>query len=306
MLQKISSNSKTDIYTKITNEIISAIETGAADFEMPWHRQAHAGLPRNPATKKLYRGVNTLVLWIIRRKAGFASSYWASYLQWKSLGAQVRQGEKGATIVFYQRKEEDEVTEGDNQNQERAVIRYSHVFNGDQVDGWTANEASGEANHQKFSKAVGFINSLQSEIRHGSDTAYYSPALDCIYMPDQSAFRDTKSRSAVEGYYAVLFHEHIHWSGHPSRLNRDLSGRFGSSAYAMEELVAELGASFLCATLGINTYPRSDHASYITSWLKVLKEHKTAIFAAASAASAASLYLESLVAESSMEKTAIV
>lgn len=306
MLQKISGNSRTDIYTKITNEIISAIEAGAADFEMPWHGQAHAGLPRNPATKKLYRGVNTLALWIIRRKAGFASSYWASYLQWKSLGAQVRQGEKGATIVFYQRKEEDEDTEEDTQNPARAVIRYSHVFNADQVDGWKNIETVPEANHQKYSKAVGFINSLRSDIRHGSDTAYYSPALDCIYMPIQSAFRDTKSGSAVEGYYAVLLHEHVHWSGHPLRLNRDLSGRFGSSAYAMEELVAELGASFLCATLGINTYPRSDHAAYIASWLQVLKEHKTAIFAASSAASAASLYLESLATDSSMEKTAIV
>lgn len=307
MLQKISSSSKTDIYTKITNEIISAIEAGAADFEMPWHRQAHAGLPRNPVTKKLYRGVNTLALWITRRKAGFASSYWASYLQWQSLGAQVRHGEKGATIIFYQRKEEeDEDTEEGSQNQARAVIRYSHVFNGDQVDGWTANKAPVEANHQKFSKAVSFINSLQSEIRHGSDTASYSPTLDCIFMPNQSAFRDTKSGSAVEGYYAVLFHEHIHWSGHSSRLNRDLSGRFGSGSYAMEELVAELGASFLCATLGINTYPRSDHAAYIASWLKVLKEHKTGIFAAASAASAASLYLESLVTKSSIEKSVSV
>lgn len=303
MQQKILGNSKADIYTQITNEIISAIEAGAADFEMPWHRQAQAGLPRNPATKKLYHGINALALWIIRRKAGFASSYWASYLQWKSLGAQVRHGEKGATIVFYQRKEEDEDSEEDNQNQVRAVIRYSHVFNGDQVDGWMANEVSDDANHQKYSKVVCFINSLQSEIRHGSDTAYYSPALDCIYMPNQSVFRDTSSGSAVEGYYAVLFHEHVHWSGHPSRLKRDLSGRFGSSAYAMEELIAELGASFLCATLGINTYPRSDHAVYIASWLQVIKEHKTAIFAAASAASAASLYLESLTTESSMEKT---
>lgn len=304
MQQKISGFSKTDIYTKITNEIISAIESGAADFEMPWHRQAEAGLPRNPVTKKLYRGVNALALWITRRKAGFASSYWASYLQWKSLGAQVRHGEKGATVIFYKRKEEDENSEEDTSNQAKAVIRYSSVFNGDQVDGWSIDEVSGEANHTKFAKAVCFINSLQSDVRHGSDTAYYNPTSDCIYMPNQSAFRDTKSGSAVEGYYAVLFHEHVHWSGHPSRLNRDLSGRFESSAYAMEELVAELGASFLCATLGINTYPRSDHASYIASWLEVLKEHKTAVFAASSAASAASLYLENLVAESSMEKTA--
>lgn len=305
MRSKASCITKTDIYTKITNEIISAIETGAADFEMPWHRQAHAGLPRNPATKNLYRGINALTLWIIRRKLGFASSYWASYLQWKSLGAQVRHGEKGATVIFYKRKEEDENSEEDETpNQARAVIRYSHVFNGDQVDGWSINEADVEANHQKYSKAVCFINSLQSEIRHGSDTAYYSPALDCIFMPSQSVFRDTNSGSAVEGYYAVLFHEHIHWSGHPSRLKRDLSGRFGSSSYAMEELVAELGASFLCATLGINTYPRSDHAAYIASWIKVLKEHKSAIFVAASAASVASQFLEAMSNQSSIEKTA--
>ena len=117
---------KTDIYTKITNEIISAIESGATDFEIPWHRQAQAGLPRNPATKNLYRGVNALTLWIIRRKLGFASSYWASYLQWKSLGAQVRHGEKGATVIFYKRKEEDENSEEDETtNQARTVIRYS-------------------------------------------------------------------------------------------------------------------------------------------------------------------------------------
>ena len=305
MHSKTSCITKTDIYTKITNEIISAIESGATDFEMPWHRQAHAGLPRNPATKNLYRGINALTLWIVRRKLGFASSYWASYLQWKSLGAQVRHGEKGATVIFYKRKEEDENSEEDDtQNQARAVIRYSHVFNGDQVEGWSIDEAACETNHTKFAKAVCFVNSLGSDIRHGSDTAYYSPALDCIFMPNQSAFRDKKSGSAVEGYYAVLFHEHIHWSGHPSRLKRDLSGRFGSSNYAMEELVAELGASFLCATLGINTYPRSDHAAYIASWIKVLKEHKSAIFVAASAASVASQFLENMSAQSSIEKTA--
>ena len=305
MRSKTSCITKTDIYTKITDEIISAIESGAADFEMPWHRQAHAGLPRNPATKNLYRGINALTLWIVRRKLGFASSYWASYLQWKSLGAQVRHGEKGATVIFYKRKEEDENSEDDETpNQARAVIRYSSVFNGDQVDDWSIEEESCEANHKKYVKAVGFINSLRSDIRHGSDTAYYSPALDCIFMPNQTVFRDTNSGSAVEGYYAVLFHEHIHWSGHPSRLKRDLSGRFGSSNYAMEELVAELGASFLCATLGINTYPRSDHAAYIASWLQVLKEHKTAIFVAASAASVASQFLENMSNQSSIEKTA--
>jgi len=304
MSSKTSSSTKTDIYTKITNEIISAIEAGASDFEMPWHKQAHAGLPRNPATKNLYQGINTLALWIARRKAGYASSYWASYLQWKSLGVQVRQGERGSTVIFYKRVDEDENVEEDTENQARVVIRYSHVFNGDQVDGWSVDEVSDTANHIKYIKAVCFIHSLESDIRYRSDAAYYSPSLDRIFMPDQSVFRDTDSGSAIENFYAVLLHEHIHWSGHPTRLNRDLSGKFGSSSYAMEELVAELGASFLCATLGVNTYPRSDHAAYIASWLKVLKEHKTAIFTAASAASVASQFLENLSIQSSGEKTA--
>lgn len=291
-----NTSTKTDIYTKITNEIIQAIEAGAGDFAMPWHKQAYAGLPRNPVTKRPYRGINTLSLWLTRRNSGFASSYWASYLQWKSLKAQVRQGEKGSTVVFYKQLESEEENEDrdETENQARAVIRYSHVFNGDQVDGWTANEEPSLANHTKFAKAVCFINALKSDIKHGSDTAYYSPAQDCIFMPNQSMFKDTKAGSAIEGYYAVLFHEHIHWSGHKTRLNRDMSGKFGSSSYAMEELVAELGASFLCATLDINTFPRPDHASYIASWLQVLKEHKTAIFAAAGAASKASLFLETL------------
>jgi len=304
MRNKTLCSTKTDIYTKVTNEIVSAIEAGATDFEMPWHKQAHAGLPRNPVTKNLYQGINILNLWIASRKAGFASSYWASYLQWKSLGAQVRQGEKGSTVIFYKRKEEDENVEEDTQNQARAVIRYSHVFNGDQVDDWSIDAVPSVANHTKFAKAVSFINSLRSDIRHGSDTAYYNKSLDRIFMPDQSVFRDTDSGSAIEGYYAVLFHEHIHWSGHPARLHRDLSGKFRSNAYAMEELVAELGASFLCATLSINTHPRSDHAAYIASWLQVLKEHKTAVFTAASAATVASQFLENLSTQSSVEKTA--
>jgi len=298
MLNRTISSTKSDIYSKVTNEIITAIENGTGDFVMPWHKQAQAGLPRNPVTKKPYQGINTLSLWLARRQASFASSYWASYLQWKTLGAQVRHGEKGSTIVFYKQLERDEdLEEDDTTNQTRAVIRYSHVFNGDQVDGWSVAKTAAVADHTKFAKAVCFINSLPSDIKHGSDTAYFSPAQDRIFMPNQSMFRNTEAGSAIESYYAVLFHEHIHWSGHHTRLGRDLSGKFGSASYAMEELVAELGASFLCATLDINTYPRSDHAAYIASWLKVLKEHKTAIFAAAGAASKASLFLESLAAK---------
>jgi antirestriction protein ArdC len=116
-------------------------------------------------------------------------------------------------------------------------------------------------------------------------------------MPNRADFYDTPAGGALEAFYSVLFHEHVHWTGHSTRLARDLTGRFGSSSYALEELVAELGAAFLCGTLGISTFPRPDHASYIQSWIKVLKEQKTAIFAAAGAASAAAQFLEGLAAE---------
>lgn len=307
---KSKPSSRTDIHTKVTDEIIQSIEAGVSTFEMPWHRSAQAGFPRNPATNNVYRGVNTLTLWVTSRRNGYASPYWASYLQWRSIGAQVRKEENGTVVVFYKRLEEDEVIktpdETGKSEKVRAVMRHSYVFNGDQVDNWEPVSPilqQQNANDYNLSTVDTFIKALSSDIRYGSDSAYYNKTLDRIYMPDKTEFRETKSRDAVEGFYATLLHEHIHWSGHLSRLNRDLSGRFGSSAYAMEELVAELGSAFLCASLGINTYPRSDHASYIDSWLKVLKENKSAIFTASSMASVASQFLETLTTQSIVEET---
>ena len=124
--------------------------------------------------------------------------------------------------------------------------------------------------------------------------AYYTRKFDRIYMPDRHRFIDRATRTATEGFYSVLLHEHIHWTGHANRLNRDLSGRFADSAYAMEELIAELGAAFLCADLGISVQPRRDHAAYVASRLQVLRQQKAAIFTAASAATAACRYVGDL------------
>lgn len=286
-----------DVHAKITDEIVQAIEAGASEFEMPWHGCSRGGFPRNPATGNMYSGINTLTLWVAGQSNGFASSRWASYLQWKKLGAQVRKGEKGSLVVFYKRLdgEEDKPLNLENEDQPekiRMVARYSQVFNSDQVDGWEDNTSRLEDNHVTLNSVEAFIDGLGSDIHYGSNSAYYKPALDRIFMPNITKFRDTKFGCAEENFYMVLLHEHIHWTGHKSRLNRNLSERFGTEAYAMEELVAELGSAYLCASLGINTQPRPDHASYISSWLKALKGDKKAIFAMSSLASKASQFLE--------------
>ncbi|MGK2957399.1 MAG: ArdC family protein [Acidimicrobiales bacterium] len=298
------SSRRPDIYSRVTNEIVHAIELGVSKYEMPWHRPAGAGLPRNPVTRNAYRGVNTVSLWSTGRVNGYVSPYWASYLQWKTLGAQVKQGERGSPVVFYKSAEitdKNQNDDGDENERSRAVLRHSTVFNSEQVEGWSALTVHHITGESALYLVDTFINGLQSDIRYGSDSAYYIPSTDRICMPNRGDFVDTGSGSSVEGFYAVLLHEHVHWSGHPKRLKRDLSGRFGSNAYAMEELVAELGAAFLCATLGISSSPRPDHAAYIESWLRVLKQNKSAIFVAASAASVASQFLYALVVKNGEE-----
>ena len=289
-------DSKRDIYQSITESIIAAIEAGAGTCVMPWHRKADAGMPRNPVTRNPYRGVNTLILWMTAQQRGYASSYWASYLQWRSIGAQVREGERGTTIVFYKRMDEcpDQDAVGEQKGRARMLLRYSYVFNADQVDGRKPDGAVLVVGQEPFAEVEAFLNALDSDVQYGSDIAAYSPTHDRIFMPNRVEFYDTPSGSGVENIYAVLLHEHVHWTGHKSRLARDFSGKFGSESYAMEELVAELGAAFLCATLGISTFPRPDHAAYLASWLKVLKGEKTAIFTAASAATKACEYLKEI------------
>ena len=286
---------KLDIYARVTNEIVRAIEAGVKDYEMPWHQRAGAGLPRNASTGNFYRGVNTVALWAAGRVRGYGLPYWATFLQWEKLGARIRRGEKASVVVFYKREE----SPPDDEDREsargpRSILKGSFVFNAEQVDGWPFPVPTEEDRTERLHEVDSFIESLGADIHYGSDAAYYSKRFDRIHMPDRRDFIDTGAGTATEGFYSVLLHEHLHWSGHAERLNRDLSGRFGDSAYAMEELVAELGAAFLCGELGISVHPRQDHAAYVRSWLVVLRQQKTAIFTAASTATAACRFLGEL------------
>jgi antirestriction protein ArdC len=300
---------KTDIYERVTNRIVELIERGA-DYKRPWTSVAATGLPVNFASKKAYRGINTLVLWAEASEKGYSSNTWGTYAQWSEVGAQVRKGEKSACVVFW--KFWDVAGSGESQDGEesestsrRCMARAYHVFNLAQVDNAPASIPQVPVPHfdaARIPELDSFVAATGAKVSNdGGARAFYRPATDSIHMPAFSLFPE------AWGYYSTLTHELTHWTSHESRLNRkkELGRRFGDSNYAMEELIAELGSAYLCATLGLSPEePREDHAGYLAGWLKVLKSDKRAIFTAASKAQAASDYLIET-AKSNQEQAAI-
>jgi antirestriction protein ArdC len=287
------SQSKPDLYEQVTASIVQAIEAGTSTYQMPWHRIRTA---INAFTRKAYRGVNVLALWAAAARRGFSSPEWATYPQWADSGAQVRRGEKSTMIIFWKLYgahdgDNTEEEQSERENSFRCFARAYHVFNANQVDNYEpGTPALPELNsEQRIQTADAFFQALPGEVQFGGDVAAFIPALDLIRMP---AFEQVNS---PEAYVSVYAHERVHWTGAKQRLNRDLSGRFGSESYAMEELCAELGSAFVCASLGIRSEPRTDHAPYINSWLRVLNGDQRAIFTAASKAQEAADYLQQLV-----------
>lgn len=284
-----------NIHQTITNDIVEAMKT-AKDFEMPWHTQCY--LPTNESTKKTYNGINILSLWTASLKNQYTSNQWATYKQWQALGAQVNKGEKSSRILIYKpiNKEESEPTSPGEQNNPLLIIRSANVFNIEQVSGYEQQEYQ-EKIGDKTKQLINvdeFIANTQATIKTGGDRAFYHPKLDEIAMPDKALFFATKSSTVTEAYYSTLLHELSHWAGHKSRCDRVLGTRFGSEAYAMEELIAELGSAFLCAELKVTPSPRQDHADYLQHWIDVMEQDPKAILLAASKASQAVTYLKSL------------
>jgi antirestriction protein ArdC len=254
---------------------------------MPWHTSGRfAFSPINVTSKKPYRGINTVCLWAAAQSKGYESGEWGTYQQWQDRGAQVRKGEKATRVVFWKfansgnRADDADGTDDSLPTSGSRLLftkGYS-VFNAAQVDGYTPKVDTERSMPERIAQADAFFSGIGSDLRHGGNQAFYSPAGDYVQMPPFAAFRDGLS------YYSVLAHEHTHWTASAARCNRELGKRFGDNAYAAEELIAELGAAFTCAHLGLTTEPREDHAQYIQSWLKVLKADKRAIFTAASKA----------------------
>jgi antirestriction protein ArdC len=291
--------SRKDVHRAVTDKIVAAIEGGANDYEMPWHRTVTR--PMNAATGKPYHGVNVVALWCDAVSRGFHSGQWATYKQWQTLGAQVRKGERGAVVVFYKSIEPQNNDEGDEaekaNDRPKLIARASWAFNAEQVDGWAVPTQDKPNEVEIRGHVEAFIAATHADIQHGGDMACYDLINDVIKLPRPERFVGTKMSSATEAYYSVVLHELTHWSGASHRLDRKLRNRFGDDAYAMEELVAEFGAAFLCADLQISNEPRPDHASYVASWLRVLNKDRTALFTAASNASGAVTFLSDFSAQ---------
>lgn len=290
-----SSSKQFDVYSAITSQIITAIESGAGPVQLPWHRAgACVTRPVNVSSGNTYRGVNVVALWAAAITREFPQGLWGTYRQWQECGGQVRKGESSSLIIFYKDLPgEDE--SGEDSAARRYVVKASRVFNVAQVDGYQPEQIDPDSNPvDPIVRADEFVVSSGAMIREGGDRAFYRMSEDVIHMPDQHRFTGTTTSTVTQGWYATLLHELTHWSGASHRLDRQFGERFGDDAYAMEELVAELGAAFLCADLGVTLEPRADHAAYIDHWLRILKSDRKAIFAAASAASKAADYLYSM------------
>jgi antirestriction protein ArdC len=290
------------IYQQVTDRIVAMLETGVRPWAKSW--TGADGVTINGAMVRPlrscgtpYTGINVLNLWAAATMRGMRGRHWMTFNTAKEKGGSVRKGAK-AELAFYVGKHT--VTEERNgQEQERDItfLRCYCVFNVDEIDGLPAHYyPDGEApapviEAGRIPAADAFLSGTGAMIHHsGGNRAFYSPSRDYIEMPFFAQFIEP------EAYYSTALHELVHWSGADDRLARGLgmAKRFGDSAYAAEELVAELGAAFACSDLGLSAEPREDHASYLANWLAVLKADNKAIFKAATLAEKAATYLKGL------------
>lgn len=300
--------SRPDLYTQVTDAILADLEAGVRPWIQPWsaHGAGPVSRPRR-ANGAPYAGINVLLLWSRAMSQGFAAPTWMTFRQALALGGQVRRGAQGATVVYANRfrRKGEAGREGDAQG-ERSIpfLKAYTVFNVEQIEGLAEAFYPQPFVPRAFpclgviSDANRFFAATGARIRYGGDRAYYAPGPDYIQTPVEGAFPD------IVDFYATLAHETVHWTGHASRLNRVFGGkRGGDDAYAREELVAELGAAFLCADLGLELRPRRDHADYIASWLSVLRGDTRFVVRAAALAQRACDYLHGLQPDAAVQVT---
>jgi antirestriction protein ArdC len=286
-----------DVYSRITADIVAKLEAGVRPWHQPWNAKHAAGNITRPLRNsgQPYQGVNVLMLWLTAFDRGYACPIWLTFNQAKEVGGFVRKGEKGTTVVYantFEKTETDAAT-GEETKERIPFLKGYTVFNAEQVEGLPGHYyALAEAPKnvgERLDHAEGFFAATSIDTRHGGNKAFYSPSLNFIQLPPYESFESRES------YYSTRAHESIHATMHKSRLDRSFeSKRFGDHGYAMEELVAELGAAFLCADLGITPEVMPDHAAYLDCWLKILKQDKRAIFTASSHASRAAEFLHRL------------
>ena len=284
-----------DLYTEVTAKIVKELEAGRFPWAQPWAARGEAatiaaGLPKNAQTGRAYSGINILLLWGAAIENGFSGQTWLTFKQAKALGGSVMKGERGAMVVYADKFiPKDEQVRVEKEGGDAAFVpflkRYT-VFNAAQCEGLPPELTAGAQplpECDAIPRAENLIKATGADFRIGGDRAFYVPSQDFIRVPPQPAFFEQIN------YYRTCFHELGHWTGHASRLGREFKGRYGSHAYAREELVAEMASAFICASLSIT--PTVRHADYLGAWLEVLKEDNRAIFNAASLASKAAEFI---------------
>ena len=283
-----------DVYQMVTNTIIEQLEQGVIPWQPSWNGstgQLPLSLPANKVTGNYYRGINIVLLWSAAMKNKFATSEWASFKQWSSKNEYVRKGEKGSFVIYYDTIEKEE----DGETKKIPFIKTSYVFNRCQLNSYVApkivNPDLQPSLFEKIDPIDAFLENTKAVIETWDGDPCYNVTEDMVKVPYPEKFVHTATCTATEGFYSTMLHELVHWSGAKHRLNRTGGKKFGDQAYAVEELVAEFGAAFLCAGFGIATVENAEHASYIDHWLKVLKEDKQCVVSAASEASKTVEYL---------------
>lgn len=274
---------KKPFHETVAEKLIEQLKAGTAPWQKPWAAGEFGSMPMNPTTGNRYKGINAIQLMM----QGRSDPRWMTYKQASEQGAQVRKGEKSTSIQYWQFTEE-RIKKGDdgkpvlNEKGEKVKITvelerpkcfYANVFNAEQIDGLPAITRK-EQTWDAIERAEHILAASGARITHqAGDRAFYRPSTDSITMPERSQFASANS------YYATALHELGHWTGHPSRLDRDLSNPFGSEGYAKEELRAEISSMILGDELGIGHNPEQ-HAAYVGSWIKVLQEDPMEIFRA--------------------------
>ena len=279
-----------DLYAEVSTRIIAELERGAAPWIKPWSATAGANTPCNAVSNRPYSGCNVILLWLARNR-GWPTPRFLTFKQAIEAGGNVRKGEHGTKVIFVKQLQ---IKDGDGEAADTRLVpmlREYTVFNVAQCENLPDSIKAGRPMRvrnpdTRDGLADEFLRSTGADIREGHGEAYFVPSQDFISMPAFEAFK------GADHFYNVAFHELSHWTGHKSRLDRDLKNRFGSREYAAEELIAELGAAFLCAEFGFDGDVRN--AGYIATWIDLLKADKRAFFTACSKAQAAADYLRGL------------
>ena len=283
---------QTTILNDIAAKVIKLMETEGMNWTKPWTTTTKNNGQPTSIYKQNYKGINRWHLGMTMALMGYTSPVFATFAKWKEVGATIKKGEKSHEVVFFKTlRKEQENEQGETETVNIPMMKTYRVFNADQVEGWDGNWLVADDKEQSqdwddVELADMIINSSGANIQHrNQDQAFYMPSLDQIIMPERKQFKDDS------GYYGTMFHELVHWTGSKTRLDRKFGTRRGDDNYAKEELVAELGAAMLSGIAKVDVEPRADHAHYLNSWIKGLKDQPKIIMTAASNAEKAAQFI---------------